>query len=276
MGELRKEARNQVMSTLIQSALLRWESFVTILITAILFLFVRDVNIAGIDWQPWFWLILGGLAETALVVATITDPEEAQAAMSREFESRYEINQVRNTVARQHLKTALEYRRNMLKLIKSQQGALKMHLRDTIDDVNQWIGLMYELSKHIDASEGNEIVERDLKAVPQKIEKVRIRIDREPDARVKADLEQQLKLLEQQKANLEATKNSIKRAEIQLESSLSSLGTMYAQMSLLGSKEVDSSNWQRRRLEMRDEIDSLQDTIEAMDEVQNQTLRMGS
>ncbi|MEL6270164.1 MAG: hypothetical protein AAFR22_10165, partial [Chloroflexota bacterium] len=68
--------------------------------------------------------------------------------------------------------------------------------------------------------------------------------------------------------------NSMKRAEIQLESTLSSLGTVYAQMALLGTKEVDGARAQRLRLEIHDEVAGLQDTIDAMDEVQSQRLRL--
>jgi hypothetical protein len=264
---IKEESRRQVLSTLVMSALLRWETAVTILVTMILFLFVRDMNIAGIAWRPEFWLVLGAVAEGALVVSTITDPEEAQEALARDFESRYQIDQIRNRVSRERLKSAMEYRRNMLKLVKRHGGAMKMHLRQTVEDINEWIGHMYSLAEHIDASEGNEIVERDIKEVPQKITKVRQRIDLERDERVKSDLEAQLKQLEQQRINLEATVNSAKRAEIQLESTLSSLGTIYAQMSLLGTKEVDSTRYQRLRSEIQDEVANLQDTIEAMDEV---------
>ena len=120
-----------------------------------------------------------------------------------------------------------------------------------------------------------ELVERDIRMVPQQIEKVRTRIERETDERVRQDLERQLKQLELQKMNLEQTKNTVKRAEIQLESTLSSLGTVYAQMSLLGTKgSVDSSRGARIGLEIQDEVNSLQDTIDAMDEIQLQSLRL--
>ncbi len=270
----REDTRRRIFGTLVMNALLRWESLVTLLVTAILFLFVNNISVAGIDWQPWFWLVLGGLAEAALVVSTITDPEETQAAMSREFESQYDLGNVRNRVSRERLKSALEYRRNMMQLVKRHQGAMRMHLRQTVDDVNDWIGHMYELAQHIDSFEENEIVKRDRQEVPQKIEKVQIRIQREQDERVKSDLERQLRQLEQQRVNLDATINSVKRAEIQLESTLSALGTIYAQMSLLGTKEVDSARAQRLRLEIQDEVAGLQDTIEAMDEVQLQSARL--
>lgn len=271
----RSQVRNRVFGTLLMNALLRWETAVTLLITMILFLFVNDINILGLQWQPWFWLVLGAITEGVLVVSALTDPEEAAQAMAREFEAQYDVSRVRNTVSRQRLNDALEYRRNMLKLVDRHQGAMRVQLRHTVEDVNDWIAHMYDLALHIDAFEQNDIVERDLKTVPQKIDKVRQRIKLETDERVRADLEDQLQQLEKQQTNLEATISSVKRAGIQLESTLASLGTVYAQMSLLGTKEVDSARAQRLRLEIKDEVHSLQDTIEAMSDVQAQSLRLG-
>jgi hypothetical protein len=45
-------------------------------------------------------------------------------------------------------------------------------------------------------------------------------------------------------------------------------------MSHLGTKEVDSARAQRLRLEIQDEVASLQDTLDAMDEVQMQKLSL--
>lgn len=271
---MRDEARQRVFGTLLTNALLRWESIVTLLVTMILFLFVSDITVLGIDWQPWFWLVLGGLVEGALVVSTLTDPEETQEAMAREFESQYDLNRIRLQSSREQLRKALEYRRDMLKLSKRHDGAMRISLRQTVEDINAWIGHMYDLAQHIDAFESNDIVERDRKAVPIKIERVKARIQAATDASVRDELERQLRQLEQQLNNLEANRNSIERAKIQLESTLASLGTVYAQMSLLGTKEVDSARAQRLRLEIQDEVASLQDTIDAMDEVQMQSLRL--
>lgn len=271
----RQQVRNQIFGKLVMSALLRWETAVTLLITMALFFAVGDITIPvlGVTLPPFVWLVLGAIAEALMIGAAITDPEEAQKLLAQEFESKIDISAIRNRVSRERLNTALEYRRNMLKLAERHQGAMRMQLRQTIDDINEWIGHMHDLAIHIDAFDQNDIVARDLRDVPNKIEKVQIRINRETDERVRQDLQDQLKQLENQKRNLEATINSIKRAEIQLESTLSSLGTVYAQMSLIGTKEVDSARAQRLRNEIRDEVSSLQDTIEAMDDVQRQSYR---
>jgi hypothetical protein len=265
------KVRERALGAILTNAVVRWESLVTLAVTGILFLFVPH---PFPWWEPWYWLVAGAIAEGALIASALTDPEAAQEAVSREFESRYDLNEIKSPVSRQRLQSAMEYRRNMLKLVKRHEGAMRVSLQQTVSDINDWIGHMYNLALHIDAFDSNELVERDRKMVPQQLEKARQRLSRETDPGVQRDLENQVKLLEQQQSNLEATVNSVKRAEIQLESTLSSLGTIYAQMSLLGTKEVDSSRAQRLRLEIQDEVASLQDTLEAMDEVQAQAVRL--
>jgi hypothetical protein len=263
--------RERAMGAVIGNAFMRWESVLTVVLTIVLFLAFPN---PFPWWQSWFWLIGGAIAEAALVISALTDPEAASQAIAREFDAKYDLREIKSTVSRQRLQSALEYRRNMLALAKRHGGAMRSSLMQTVNDINDWIGHMYDLAQHIDAFDNNELVERDRKMVPQQIEKTRIRINQEKDLSVRSDLENQLKQLEQQYTNLEATVNSVKRAEIQLESTLSSLGTIYAQMSLLGTKEVDSSRAQRLRLEIQDEVSSLQDTIEAMNEVQQQRLSL--
>lgn len=269
--DFKNAPRRRAFGAVLTNALLRWESLVTILLTGTLY-FAVPVGIPG--WQQWFWLVGGAIAEIALVASALTDQEAAQQAVAREFEAKYDLRKIRSSVSRQRLQSALEYRRGMNELAQRHQGAMRTSLQQTVADINDWIGHMYDLALHIDSFEGNDLVERDRRMVPQQIEKARIRLDREADPGVRRELENQIRQLEQQLTNLDATASSIKRAEIQLESTLSSLGTIYAQMSLLGTKEVDSSRAQRLRLEIQDEVAGLQDTISALDEVQQQRLRL--
>lgn len=268
----REKIRQRAFGAILMNSILSWQIAVTLIVTAVLFVLQPE---PFAFWEPWFWLVLGGLAGAGFVVANVTDPQTAQDVINRQFESQFDLSQVKNRVSRQRLQDALEYRRNMLDLAKSRGGSMRTHLLTTVEDVNDWLDHMYDLAKHIDAFEANELVERDRRMVPQQLDKTRIRMEREQNPEVRRELERQVQQLEQQLANLEATVNSVRRAEIQLESTLSSLGTIYAQMARLGAKEVDSARAQRLRLEIQDEVAGLQDTIEAMDEVQSQTLRLG-
>ena len=266
-----KSVRGRAASAVFLNAILSWQSLLTVLITAVLFVAVPT---PFAWWQSWFWLVLGAIAEVALIVSKVTDPEAAQAAVEREFTEQYDLREIRNQVSRKRLEDAIEYRRSMVKLASRHSGAMRASLMNTIADVDDWIGHMYSLALHIDAFESNDLVERDRRTVPQQLDKTRQRLAIETDPAVRADLEGQARQLELQLTNLEATASSVKRAEIQLDSTLSSLGTIYAQMSLLGTKEVDSSSAQRLRQEIQDEVAGLQDTLAAMDEVQSQRLQM--
>ncbi len=261
------EARQKIFGTLLASAMLRWETLVTLMVTAILFLFVQDVSLPFIDWQPWYWLALGGLAEAVLVASTLNDPEAAEQALAEDFEREYDLRNIHNRISRERLRDAFEYRRNMLKLADAARGTMRTRQRTLISGINDWIAHMYNLATRIDHFENNDLAARDMQRVPRKIASVRRRIDHETDAHTRHDLEQQLKLLQRQLVSLEASASIIKRAEIQLESTLSALGTVYAQMSLLGAKDSDGTRGQRLSVEIKDEIDKLQDTIDAMDEV---------
>lgn len=264
---INNEARQKVFGTLLTSALLRWETLVTVMVTAILFLFVRDVSLPFMEWQPWFWLVLGGLAETVLVASTLSDPEATEQALAEDFEREYDLRNVRNRISRERLRDAFEYRRNMLKLADVARGAMRTRQRNLISGINDWIAHMYNLATRIDHFENNDLAARDLQLVPRKIEDVSRRIKAVKDERTRRDLQAQLQMLQRQLVSLEASASIIKRAEIQLESTLSALGTVYAQMSLLGTKDANSARGQRLGIEIQDEIDKLQDTIDAMDEV---------
>jgi hypothetical protein len=275
MAQPTNEVRRRAFGSILSNAIFRWESLVTLVVTGILFLFVKDISLPlGIPFESWYWLVVGAIAEGALVISALTDPEAEAEAVARAFEQKFNLSKIRSDVSRRRLEQALEYRRNMRKLADRHGGALRVSLLQTVNDVSQWIAHMYDLALHIDAFESDDLVKGDRRTVPQQVEKARQRLAIEADPAVKRDLQEQIRTLQVQLENLESTTNSVKRAEIQLDSTLSSLGTVYAQMSALGTKEVDSARAQRLRNDIKDEVNGLQDTIAALDEVQAQRLRL--
>jgi len=273
MIDTTNQVRRRAFGSILSNAIVRWESLIILGVTAVAFVAI-GANGPFPGWESWFWLAGGALAEIAMIAAHITDPEEQARAIAREFEQKFDLRRVKSQVSRERLQRALEYRRNMMEVASRARGSMRTSLQQTVADVNDWISHMYDLALHIDAFDANVLVERDRQAVPQQVQKARVRLERETDPNVRRDLEAQIRTLELQMSNLDTTANSIKRAEIQLDSTLSSLGTVYAQMSLLGSKEVDSARAQRLRSEIADEVTGLQDTIASMDEVQQQRLRL--
>ena len=269
MSESEHAIRQRAFYALVTRALLRRECLLTLLLSALLL--TSGLNpLPG--WQPWYWLVGGGLALLALTAGHLGDETGAREALRDEFTTPVELDGIRNATSRERLRRALEYSAAMQQLVGLHQGALRESLQQTTDDVETWIQHMVNLAQHIDAFEDNELISRDLNSVPRKIEQVRLRLEREPEPALRDELQRQLDQLQQQLDNLNATVHSGKRAALSLENTLSSLGTVHAQMALLGTRKVDSTGARRLRQDIREEVSSLQDTLEAMDEVQAQRL----
>src|SRR6185436_10693553 len=111
MSNSTNPVRDRAIGAILQSAVVSWQTALTLVVTIILFF---GVQAPFPGWQPWFWLIGGALAEAAFIISNLTDPEAANQAISREFESHYDLSQIKSPVSRQYLQSALEYRRNML------------------------------------------------------------------------------------------------------------------------------------------------------------------
>lgn len=252
-------------------ALRRRESLITLGLSGLLL-------VSGLEplpaWQPAYWLLGGALAMAALVAGHPGDAEGARQALYHEFAARYRINSIRNSSSREHLRRALEYSAAMHQLSDLHGGALRDSLRQTVADVETWIEHMVNLARQIDTFEDSDLISRDLKAVPRRIEQTRRRLQDEQDPVLRGELQRQLDQLRQQLDNLNAVVSNGRRAVLRLENTLSSLGTVHAQMTLLGTRKVDSGSARRLREEIHDEVSELQDTIEAMDEVQAEHLRL--
>ena len=146
---------------------------------------------------------------------------------------------------------------------------MRRSLNATSSEIGAWIEQIYVLAKRMDSFEENEVINRDRRMVPQDLKNLRRRLEAEDADSVRAELEEAIQTKETQLANLRNLEDNVKRADIQLDHTLSALGTVYAQMQLIDAKDVDSARAQRLQDDIRDEVMTLQDTISAIDEVQS-------
>jgi hypothetical protein len=266
MSRITDQVRERAWRAIVSTAFFSVESAVIIALAIILF----GLGYMPFEWwQAWFWLLFGAVAEAVYLGVTITDPKAAERAVDRMLTDRYPPYRIQNPVARERLKRALEYRRLIGEAAYQHGGAMRHSIETTASEINDWIAQIYHLAERMDTFEENEIINRDRRMVPQDLKNLRRRLEREEDPGVRAELQEALQTKESQLANLRSLENNIKRADIQLDHTLSALGTVYAQVQLIGSKDVDGSRTRRLQDEIRDEVMSLQDTIAAIDEVQS-------
>jgi hypothetical protein len=266
MSKMKEQMRDRAWQTILGTAFFSLESAVIIALSIALF---------GLGYQPFgwwqagYWLIFGLVAEALYLGVTVTDPKAAQRAVDAMLSERFDPDDIRSPLARERLKRALEYRRLIEDAAQRHTGAMRTSIRATASEINAWIEQIYSLARRMDAFEENEVINRDRRMVPYDLQNLRRRLESEQAPTVRTELEEAIQTKETQLSNLRNLENSVKRADIQLDHTLSALGTVYAQVQLIDTKgEVDSSRTQRLQSEIQDEVASLQDIISAIDEVQ--------
>jgi hypothetical protein len=258
------ELHQRALTAIVKDAFFTWPSAILIGFSIVAF-FLFPAIFAW--WQPWYWIVFGVVAEALYLWATVTDPVAGQQAVTRMFMEKFDPRDIRNQGARQRLQKALEYKRSIDAFVAKQTGAMKVNLGQTAVEINSWIELIYRLAKAIDTFEANSIIDRDRRAVPTELENLKRRMNAETDPGVREELQEAINIRQRLLDNLQSIANSVKRTDIKLDNTLAQLSTVYAQMQLLDTKEVDSGRSQRLRNDIQDEIASLSDTINAMDEV---------
>jgi hypothetical protein len=266
---LSDELRDRAAKALVSYAIFRWESAVTLAITLLLTVFLPD-PFQGIlpFWQRWFWLILGALAEALLIYTSIRDPAVQEQVVREIFRGKFNPREIATSEYRQQIVKALEYREHMETLLqRTRDGALRTHLQSSINDLSNWISSMFNLARRLDYYRNSGMLHQDRQAVPESIKKLKQRLAQETDPQVRNQLKQTIAHKQAQLQQLDRLDNTMERAELQLDDALSAMGTIYAQMQLIGAKDIDGSRAQRLRDNIADQVDSLTDILQTMDEV---------
>jgi len=259
------ELEQRATRAILTRSIYRWESAVIISLALILFALVQPpFNF----WQQWFWLVLGALGEVSLVWSSLTDPEFRTKAVTEMFREKFKAHDIRDKKLRTRVEKALDYRDRIDGVInKSREGVLREHLKDVGQDITAWVENVFRLARRLDAYEADEMIRQDLQSVAPAIEVLRKRLALEDDDTVKRQISQAIAQRQIQRDNLHKLQNVMERAEFQLESTLTAMGTVYSQMMILGSRDVASGRAQRLQQDIADQVQALQDVVHTMDEV---------
>lgn len=258
---------------LIQNAFFRWESAAIISGAILLTAFVRPFP----GWPLWAWPVLGLVSEIAIVISSLTDQGERQRIIDSLFREKYNTGGIRDRQLRAKLEEAEQYRERIQSVIEQQpKGVLRDRVKETTNQVYDWIANMVKLARRIDSYRNDEIIQRDRKSVPDEIASLQKRLALERDQRVKDQMNQTMVARQQFRDNLDELNGRMERADLQLDHSLAALGTVYSQILLVGSRDVDSDQADRLRGDIRNEVLALQDLVESLNEVysyQTQTMK---
>jgi hypothetical protein len=261
LARIEQEARRALLT----NAIFRWESAAVIGGTVLASVFFSQW-FPG--WPVWAWPLAGLVAEAAVVITSLKDPDEMQKVMESLFREKYNTGGIRDKELRAKLDEAEEYRRRIREVVDQQKrGILRDRLVSTTSQVYDWIANMVALARRIDAYRSDQIIRRDQSSVPREVAELEARMARERDAAVREQMAMTLESKRQFAASLQELDGRMERADLQLDHSLAALGTVYSQLLLVSSKDVDSDRADRLRADIRDEVSALQDLVESLSEV---------
>ena len=264
--ELEKKAGRAILTR----SVYRWESAIIIALTVSL----AVLTLAGVVpalfglFQWWFWLVLGALGEVGLVWSSVKDPEFRAKAVAEMFREKFNPKEIGNKALRARVEKALEYRDRADQVIKtSREGVLREHLADVSRGTTDWMENVFRLAKRLDAYMADSVIQQDMQSVEPAIESLKKRLALEDDDAVKRQISQTIAQRQIQRDNLRKLQNVMERAQFQLESTITAMGTVYSQMMLLGSRDVGSGRADRLQQDINDQVQALQDVVTTMDEV---------
>lgn len=259
----------QAQRAIFEHALIRVENAV-ILAGAILLAFFLPNPLPGALpwWGAWTWLVLGAAGVAAMVFSGLKDPQEREKAVEQLFREKYNVNGLRDRALKDKLKKAEDYHLQIKSAITNQKdGILKERMQRTTGEIYDWIGNMVRLARRLDSYRGDPIIKGDRDGLRESIPALQARLQRENDARVRQQIETTLADQRRLQDNIAELDNRMQRADLQLDSSLAALGTVYSQILLVGSKEVDSDRAERLSADIANEVTSLQDVVDSINEV---------
>jgi hypothetical protein len=253
---------------MLQHAFFRWESAVVIALTLLLAVF--GPNIPAVDFIPsWVWLLSGSVAEALLVYSSYSDPETGRQVVAQMLQDDFQPDRLEDKKLQRQVEEALDYRSRITAAIhERRESVLKDNLAETASQIDDWLENIYNLARRLDRYQSEKVIlERDKKRAQERVRQLENRIAVENDPVVRQQIEFTMDGMQRQISTIESLEKTMDRAQLQLESTLSSLGTIYSQTMLVGAKDIDSGRAKRLRQDIREEVEELDSILLAMDEV---------
>lgn len=265
-NKTRQLLEKRVQKAILQESFFRWESALVIAFTLLLAVFGQNF----IDFIPaWGWLLGGVVAEALLVYSSLSDPEFGRKVVANLLRHEFQPERLHDKELQQKVNQALDYRTRINQAIRGQQDSLlKDELSQTARQIDEWLENIYDLAQRIDRyQQDRSILSRDHKRAQDRFAELSQEWKQETDPALKEQIQRTLEGIQQQLTTLETLENTIQRAELQLENSLTHLGTIYSQTMLVDAKDIDSGRAKRLRQEIVEEVIELNDVLLAIDDV---------
>ena len=265
-SKARESLEKRAQKAMLQHAFFRTESAIVIALTLLLAAFGPSF----IEFIPsWGWLLAGVVAEAALVYSSFSDPETGRKVVADMLKNEFKSEEISDSGLQQQMEDALDYRTRVNAAIRERRDTvLKDNLTSTANQIDEWLESIYNLARRLDRyKQEKDILDRDKKRAHARIDQLSRRLIEEDDPAVRDQINETVVGMQRQIDTIDALENTMQRAELQLETTMTALGTIYSQTMLVGAKDIDSGRAKRLQQDIAAEVTELDDVLIAMDEV---------
>jgi hypothetical protein len=269
MSKARQALEERVQKAIWQESFVRWESAMVLALTGILAT-LSAVGTPILELIPYWAMLLGGLvAEAGLVYSSVLDPEFGRRVVAKMLQYEFKPERLKDKKLQRQMIEALDYRSRIEKGIRERtDSVLKDELTQTASQIDDWLENIYDLARRIDRyQEEREILHRDRVRAESRVAQLQAEFDKAQNPAIREQIQTTLHSLQRQLQTLQTLEATIQRARLQLENSLTHLGTIYSQTMLVDAKDIDRGSARRLRHEIAEEVTELNDLLVTMDEV---------
>jgi hypothetical protein len=232
--------KNKLKSVLIQQALLRWENAVLIAMAILLTAFLPQ----PFDfWPVWGWGVLALVGVIAITISNLNETEVRSDAIDEVLYQEYNPLAIRTEALRATFLKGLKYRRTIDQMVaQTPDGVIRTRLNDLAGKVNTWTEHIYKLARMLDDYQRDPMLQKDPAEI--QIELNRLEASGRRNVNHEVALETQNLIASKQKylQTTAALKDKMHSADLQLEQSLDAMATIYTQLKLLETRDMDSVN----------------------------------
>ena len=267
------DMRQRAFGTILRNAVFSIPS--ALIIGAGIVLVGLGVQIPLLSQAPFFvpptaWLVPLVPLWLGVVGANVISKQAGERAVSDMFREQFNVQSITNTNLRTQIAQAIAYRERIDRAVERfNDSASRERVKDVANQVDQWVHRIYSLAARLDAFRNDSIIQSDRRTATDSINQLQERYNRTADPKVKADIADTIERRRAQLNNLNSLFTTMERAELQLENTLTSLGTIYSQVLLVDASDVNSGKTQRLRESIAEQVNGLQDLLSSMDEVYN-------
>jgi hypothetical protein len=254
--------KRRIEFAIIQQALLRWENAVLIALAILLTAFIPQ----PFDfWPVWGWGLLALVGVAAITLSSLGESEVQSAAVEEVLYAEYNPDQIKTPTLRAAFLQSLKYRSTIERMInQSRDGVVRTRLNDLADKIKQWISYIYELTSMLDEYQRDPMLHKDTTEIQKELSRIQAGLARETNPVLINESKNLVASKQKYLQTSEELRDKMAGAAMQLEQSMDAMATIYTQLKLLETRDLENVNTQAIDHDIDEQVNRMGDLIDGL------------